>query len=278
MKHETNTTPDALHARLADLEALSERGELGVTPYLTPREVLYAQKYLASRIKVGTAYFLGGHPHAERMRAVLLPTYTEGMLPDIGDTPLSLALADVGLDDLAREVLDVVAVLYVCGSGFRNLVHRDYLGSVLGLGLERDVLGDILVKDDHSAYLFCKGEICPFLMEHLTHVGSDPVKVSRLDPTTPIDYQKNTLPIHDTIASPRLDCIVASLCNLSREKAQTTIQSGLVELNYEPCDACNQTVMPPAVLSVRGVGKFTVIAFGGETRKGRLRLVAEKYV
>ena len=282
MKFSNDPAIVALYARLGDLVALSERGEVGVTPYLTPREAMYAKSYLSSHIMSGVAYLWGGHPDAERVRAIIFPAYVEGMIPppatpDDIRSPVDLLL-EAGLDGLAQEVADLVAILRLQGSGFRNLTHRDYLGSVLGLGLERDVLGDIWVSDTSHAYVFCKGEICAFLQEHLTHVGHDPVKITRLDPATPVTYQRNTQPISDTVASPRLDCVVAALCNLSRDAAQSTLRSGLVEMNYETCDKCDATVEPPCIISVRGVGKFCVKTLGGETRKGRVRMTAEKFV
>jgi len=268
----------SLYARLDDLSEKALRGEVGVTSFLTPREAMYAQSYLEAAIGEGGAYLYGGYPHAERVRAVLLPDYVIGMVtPAEGDSPAQV-LANAGLDALAVEVAALWGVLQIKGSGYRELTHRDYLGSVLGLGLERDVVGDILVQDAHTAYLFCKGELVAFLTENLTHIGSDTVKVTRLSPDTPIVCEKNTKQIRDTVASPRLDCVVAALCNLSREKAQMAVKGGLVELNYEPCDRCDMTVEPSSVLSVRGVGKFTVISFDGETRKGRTRLVAEKFI
>ncbi len=268
----------ALYARLGDLEAISERGEVGATPFLSPREAIYAKSYLHPKIIEGSACLWGGYAAAERVRAVLLPSYTQGMVTcREGESP-AVALAEAGFDELALETEELVTALLVSGSGYRDLTHRDYLGSVLGLGLERDVVGDILVIDPHSAYLICKGEIVPFLLESLTHVGNDPVKVKVLPPRTPLAVEKKTQPIRDTVASPRLDCVVAALCNLSREKAQNVIKSGLAEVNYEVAESCDLHLTAPCVLSVRGVGKFSVLAFDGETRKGRLRLVAEKYV
>lgn len=270
----------ALYARLGDLIALSERGEVAFTPFLSPREAMYAQSYLSSYIEDGLACLWGGYTAAERVRAIILPAYIEGMisLASPVDASPCQKLLDAGFDELALEVSGLVATLSLAGSGFRDLTHRDYLGSVLGLGLERDVIGDILVLDTSHAYLFCKGEMVPFLQENLTHVANDPVRISILDPHTPISYQKTTKAIRDTVASPRLDCVVAALCNLSRERAQSTIRQGLVELNYEACESCDENLTPPCVLSVRGTGKFRVLSFDGETRKGRLRMVAEKYV
>lgn len=275
----------ALYARLEDLCRLAERGETAVTAFLSPREVLYAASYCDARLREGTACFVGGFPNAEssllpeRRRLVLLPDYTAGMVaPEALTRDPAGALHEAGLDDLAVQITEAVSLLSVRGSGFRNLNHRDYLGSVLALGLERDVLGDIFVMDEHSAVLACKGEISDFLVTNLVHVSGDTVRVTPLPMGSAPEIQRKSTPIRDTVASARLDCVVAALTNLSREKAQVAVRSGLVELNYETVEACDTTVEPPCVLSVRGVGKFSVLSFDGETKKGRTRLIAEKYV
>ena len=285
MKYSNDPEILALYARLRDLSALAERGETAATAFLTPRECLYAASFCEARIREGSAFLWGGFPLSagdtppERRRMLILPDYAAGLVSseDLALDPVA-ALADVGLDDLSALVTVSTSLLLVKGSGFRNLTHRDYLGSILGLGLERDVLGDIFVADEHSAYLVCKGEMADFLTDNLTHVSADTVRVTQMPAGFVPPVGRKRQAIRDTVASARLDCVVAALTNFSREKAQVAVRSGLVELNYETVEACDTTVEPPCVLSVRGVGKFSVLSFDGETKKGRMRLSAEKYV
>ena len=268
-----------LLSRLDDLVRKSGRGEAAVSPYLTPREAKYARVHLSSRVSAGTAVLWGGYPEAERVRVVILPDYTEGLVDPaaLGSDPAA-ALTDAGLDDLAETVRGAVCPILVKGSGFRELSHRDYLGSVLGLGLERDAIGDILIPDSHSAILLTDTRVGNFLTTQMEKVATDTVRVSRLPEGTSLTGTRRLQPITDTVASERLDCVVAALCNLSREKAQMAVKSGLVELDYEVVEDCSATVDAPAVISVRGFGKFAVHAFDGTTRKGRIRLVAGKYI
>ena len=268
-----------LLARLDDLCARGARGETAVSPFLTPREAKYAALCLSARIGQGTALLWGGYPTAERTRAVILPDYTEGLVEPaaLAADPVA-ALRAVGLDEPADTISEAVVLLRIAGSGFRELGHRDYLGSALGLGLERDALGDILVEDPHTACLVTSAQIGRFLITGLEKVGTDTVKVALAPAGTRPASTRRLQPISDTVASERLDCVVAALCNLSREKAQTAIRSGLVELDYEPTDAVDETVEAPATISVRGFGKFAVHSFDGTTRKGRVRLVAGKYI
>lgn len=276
-------TPDdavrALYARLDDLSGAASRGDAAMTAFLTPREAKYARLYLSARLRTGLCVLWGGYPDAERMRAILLPDWSEGMCaPEaLAADPVS-ALTDAGLGDAADAVHEGVTAVRVTGSGYRVLTHRDYLGSLMGLGLERDAMGDILVEDDRTAVLLCSRRVAEFLMTDLCKVGSDTVKCALLPDGDVPAAVRRTQPLSDTVASERLDCVVASLCNLSRDKAQTAIRSGLCEMDYECVQDCDTEVVPPAVLSVRGFGKFRVTAFDGETRKGRLRLRAEKYI
>ena len=268
-----------LLSRLDDLVKKSGRGEAAVSPYLTPREAKYARIHLSSRLGAGTAVLWGGYPEAERVRVVILPDYTEGLVDPtaLGSDPAAV-LSDAGLDDLAEIIRGAVCPVLVKGSGFRELSHRDYLGSVLGLGLERDAIGDILMPDAHSAILLTDTRVGDFLTTQMEKVATDTVRVSRLPEGTALTGTRRLRPITDTVASERLDCVVAALCDLSREKAQMAVRSGLVELDYEAVEACDTTVEAPAVISVRGYGKFAVHSFDGTTRKGRIRLSAGKYM
>ena len=268
-----------LLARLDDLCGRGARGEMGVSAYLTPREAKYARIHLSARISGGAAVLWGGYPEAERVRVFVLPDYTEGLVaPDSLIANPAAALSDAGLDDLAEFIRGAVCPVLVKGSGFRELSHRDYLGSVLGLGLERDAIGDILMPDAHSAILLTDTRVGEFLTTQMEKVATDTVRVSRLPEGGALAGTRRLQPLNDTVASQRLDCVVAALCNLSREKAQMTVRSGIVELDYEAVEDCSATVEAPAVISVRGYGKFAVHAFDGTTRKGRIRLVAGKYI
>ena len=268
-----------LLSRLDDLCDRGARGEAAVSPYLTPREAKYARIHLSARMRNGTAVLWGGYPEAERVRVFILPDYTEGLVnPEALAAHPVVALSEAGLDDLADTLRDAVCPFSVKGSGFRDLTHRDYLGSVLGLGLERDAVGDILIPDAHNAILLTDTRVGDFLKVSLEKVATDTVKVSSVPEGTSLEGTRRLRPISDTVASRRLDCVVAALCNLSREKAQLAVKAGTVELDYEAVEDCSATVDAPAVISVRGYGKFAVHAFDGTTKKGRIRLVAGKYI
>ncbi len=268
-----------LLSRMDDLCDRAARGEAAVSPYLTPREARYVARHLSARLSVGLAVLWGGFAEAERVRAFLLPDYCEGMVdPDALQADPVAALAAAGLDDLAGTLRDATVPVAVKGSGYRELSHRDYLGSLLALGVERDTVGDILLPDAHSAVILTGAGMADFFVTHLERVATDAVCVTRLPADTPLTATRRFQPISDTVASPRLDCVVAALCNLSREKAQTAVRAGLCEVDYEPANDCDLVLEAPCILSVRGYGKFSVHAFDGVTKKGRIRLIAGKYL
>ena len=254
-----------LFARLDDLCRSAEQGTPVSSCFLSPRELYFGAEYLCRHGFIGRYLEWGGYELAERKKLIVLPDYMEGAaMPE---------LADYGYES------DVCALRVVC-SGYVNVTHRDLLGSILGLGIERDVVGDIVLLDGDrpEAIVLCESSIAEYITANLIKVGRDTVKVSpsRLDES--FLPKRRLLPINDTVASARLDCIVASVLSLSREKAREAVVSGIVELNYETEERPDRTVIAPAILTVRGYGKFKINSVSELTRKGRFRLYAEKYI
>lgn len=264
---------DLFEARLEDAIRRSSAGSVAHIPFLTMRQRRHAERVLDARGMRGAYWFWGGHYDAERACLFLLPDYLTAILPeDANEREAALP------DYLADELTDAVVSLSIKGSGFRKLTHRDYLGAVLGLGIERDAIGDVAVQDEHSAILFCPRTLAGFLTGELTKVGADTVRCRECVIDETFTDGKKYRPISDTVASPRLDCVVAALCNLSREAAQSAVRSGIVEVDFEPEERVDTILEPPITISVRGHGRFVLRSFDGETRKGRLRLKAEQLV
>ncbi|MBE6597659.1 MAG: hypothetical protein E7641_08340 [Ruminococcaceae bacterium] len=255
-----------LEARVRDLVAKAEKGEPVFTDFLSPGEVRAVGSMARAASREVSCFFFGGYAEAERQRGFFLPEYIES--PE-------------RFSDIAQFFDgEPVVSLLISGSGYRRLSHRDYLGSLLGLGLERSVLGDIVFTDSENeeAILFCDGVIASFLESELQKIANDKVRVSRICVAEDFVPKRSFAHISDTVASPRLDCVVAAVCSLSREKASAAIRGGLCELEYETAEQPDRAVSAPAVLSVRGYGKFRINSLSERTRKGRLRLDADKYI
>ncbi len=255
-----------LEAKISDLCRRAERYEVAISPFLSPAEAFAAQKYIKARGV--SAVFYGGYDGAERVRLIVLPDHFAD------ETEWTAATVR---ERLPEEAADAVAVLEVKGSGYKKLSHRDYLGALLGLGLERAVIGDIAVLNDALAIVFCDGRIAPFLLSEWKTVGADHVKVKRIELSEALVIKREFEKISDTVASPRLDAVVAALANVSREKASGLISAALVELNYELCEKGDKAVAEGAILSIRGHGKYVIRSLSDLTKKGRYRLVADKY-
>ncbi len=256
-----NTELDALYARLDDLLARADRGELCMSGFLSPAELHYARKYLGEK-----CIAFGGYDEAERQRIYLLPEYL-------------CALTE------ARQLFEYgfstgVCALSLVTDGYRRLSHRDYLGSLLGLGIERTVIGDILVCSDagDSAVVFCDETISGFICEELSRISSEKVKVGRVALDEVHIPERRYSEISDTVASPRLDCVVAAVCSLSRDKARAAVEGGLVELDFECEERADRAIVAPCMLSVRGHGRFIIDSVNDKTKKGRYRLLARKYL
>ncbi|MBR7184986.1 MAG: hypothetical protein IKD37_05185 [Clostridia bacterium] len=257
-----------LCARLTELDGRAEKGTFCYTRYLTPHELAVAFRQPAHSAR----FAWGGWAEAERKRIFFVPDYAGEPEENTAEGWLDL------LAPLFGEELDEATVrVQIQGSGFRTLAHRDYLGAILGLGLERAALGDVVVCGDNAAAVFCDEKIAQFLETALERIGADRVRVSRAAKDAPLP-PRATRPIHDTVASPRLDCVVAALLNLSREKAQTMIRSGEVEVNFLSECRTDVEICAGDMLSLRGYGRFRIRDFDGTTKRGRLRLSAEQFV
>ena len=256
----------ALYARMEDLCRRAEMGEVGESEFLSPRLCHYGERYLQRK---GADYAsFGGYADAERKKIYVLPDYMSAE----GETSLDARLEAFGYDT-------GVSAVRIDGSGYRVLTHRDFLGSLLGLGLDRSVLGDILTLDEDgkSAVVFCKTQIVPFLLSECTKVANDKVKIREWKLSEVALPERRFTPIHETVASPRLDCTVAALCNLSRERARELVCDGMVEMNFESEERPDRTVVAPGLISVRGYGRYRILKISDSTRKGRIRLEAEQY-
>ena len=259
-------------ARVEELCHRAVRGEVVFTRFLTPRQARHIRRHLEQTGEVGRARFFGGYTEAERVCLFLFPDYVRELVP--GDAWETASVPE--LLELAGEENPLCA-LDIRGSGYRTLTHRDYLGSLLALGIDREILGDILVGE-YRAKVICLRHMIEFLRTDLSKIANDVVKVSAAPLPVEGELLRRFAPISDTVASARLDCVVAALANLSREVAQTTIRQGAVELDYEPEERVDVQITPPCVISVRGVGKFCVRSLGDPTRKGRWRLKADRYL
>lgn len=255
-----------LFARLDDLYRSADQGLLGSTSFLSPRELHFAMMHLRLGGQSTRVIEWGGYDEAERKKLFILPEYMEGVTD-------AASFSDYGFEI-------GISCVSVKGSGYRALSHRDFLGSVLGLGLERDAIGDILIYAEQKprAVIICSVAVADFICENLKKVASDTVSASKAELADIVLPERKFLHIADTVASARLDAVVASLLSLSRDKAKNIVLSGYVEVDYEICERPDKVVLAPSTVTIRGAGKFRINSLSDMTKKGRIRLDADKYI
>jgi RNA-binding protein YlmH len=231
--------------RLAEdwAERVSAQGSWVLTDFLTPRE-----EYLAKSVAARMGHVVetsGGHEYAERKRMLVMP---DQWYP----TP-----SDFEIDCLKLEALD------------GEIHHKDVLGSVLGLGVQRKTIGDISIVR-RFAYVFVARQMTHFVYDELHRVGRTTVSVTKEDEAPklpPPAYEDRDI----TVASLRLDAVIAGACHLSRSQAQTAVERGHVTLNFREAVSRDE-VDEGDILSLRGFGRVKVVEAMGATRRDRIRL------
>lgn len=153
--------------------------------------------------------------------------------------------------------------------------HRDLLGSVMGLGIRRGMLGDIVVEEE-QAYLFAETAMCQHIASVLTCAGRVHLQVTQLD-ELPVPVPPEGRAVRDTVSSPRLDAVISGGFSISRAKAASLISAGHVKLRHVPCIRTDAHVTPGDVISVRGLGRLKLCEIGQPTRKGRYPLNMIRY-
>jgi len=197
--------------------------------------------------------FYGGYEDAERTVAVFLPDYAE--------------LAEY----------DPLALLRMTRDGGRALTHRDYLGALMGLGIKREMIGDILVREDGADIVIMK-EMKDFLLSHFDKAGKTALKAEIL-PISEILIPENRFEEkRDTVASLRLDNLVAAAFSLSRGRAAEAIGGGMVYVNGLQSEKADRQIKEGDKIVLRGKGRVLLASVGGVTRKDRISIVLHKYL
>ena len=198
--------------------------------------------------------FSGGYDAAERQMAAFLP------------------------DALVFETnfpLDCVSIVPLQEKYAEPLTHRDYLGALMHIGLERSCLGDILM-DGAKAYVFCAQKMTPVILDEITRVRHTPVKAAVERPET-IPEPKYKV-VSGTVSSLRLDSVTALAFGLSRSKAVPYIEGGSVYVNGRQILSNGYTLQEGERISVRGVGKCQFLGVRNQSKKGKQWIELLRYI
>ena len=157
-----------------------------------------------------------------------------------------------------------------------SLNHRDILGALMSLGIERKLLGDILCSGS-TYYLFCEERITSVIMEQLQQIRHTVVRIAPLENAESLHFEPQYEVIEDMVASNRLDAIIAKAYGFSRSEAAQILIEDKVFVNGKCISNCNYSCGSGDIVSVRGKGRFLFETNQTLSKKGKLRVVFKKF-
>lgn len=200
-------------------------------------------------------------------------------------------LAFGGYEEAERQMVAFIpdALMFACDFPIRcllasprhpkfagQLTHRDVLGALMHLGIDRDRLGDIVCMEQ-AYYIFCEDDIHTFLMDSLTKIGHTDVSLTVVEQTKGLKVRPKLEKRADLVASNRIDCIIARAYRLSRSEAAEYVGSERVFINGRCVTNGSQPCESGAIVSVRGKGRFLFETEQGISKKGKLKVLFQLY-
>ncbi len=240
-----------LLVRLSDkLERAMDRQVPASTCFLTLRQQALLNKLLPQ------CGFYGGTEGAERRVAYYLPEYLT-----------------------KEDYFDSDVIACICASFYEKnaLSHRDILGALMGAGIKRETVGDIIVHEN-ACEIFVLAELKRYLLDNLTSAGRHHLTVSEVDPKNVEKPPQKMKEARVTVSSLRFDSVISAAFHLSRGNAADAIRAGSASLNALTCLKPDRSVEQDDEISVRGLGKMKVLEIHGQTRKDRTALTVGIYL
>ena len=223
------------------------------TGFLSPRELQLA-RYLFG--EENGLYIFGGYENAERNMYVYLPDYMDADYLTDTESPIVCLRASFYKDDSPS--------------------HRDFLGALMGCGITRESVGDILV-DHHSCDFLVTTEIAPYVLQNFDSAGRVSVKLTQIPLCDICTPEQKYFEIKDTVASVRLDSIISSGFRISRSNAAEYINAGKAAIDGRLCEKADKLVSTDSKISVRGLGKIQLHQIGHTTKKGRISVIIHRF-
>ena len=223
------------------------------TSFLSLRE-LDMTRYLFGNVEGLHAF--GGYRDAERQMLVYLPDYLE-----------ESALYEDG------PLICLRATFYEGDSPS----HRDFLGALMGAGISRETVGDICVSKA-SCDFFVTREIAPYILQNFTGAGRTKLHLEEINLKNVQVPEPEVKEIKDTLASLRLDSVISAGFRVGRSQAAQYVTAGKAAIDGLPCEKPDKAVEEGCKISVRGLGKIRLKTVNGQTKKGRISVVIDRYV
>lgn len=257
-RYASDSEDKLLLAQVLDkLKLMEERNILSYTKFLNEHQKSMVEKLLAGC----------GHP-----KHAFIPEYNGAMR-----TVLAFLPDYMEPGQLYQEDISPISVIRATYSSANEPGHRDFLGSLMGCGIKRETIGDIFVEKSSCDIVIMK-EILPFLLSNFESAGRVKLSISLIKYDEMIIPESDYKLIKDTVASLRLDSIVSSGFSISREKAASAINAGLVALRHQECSKADKAVTEGDVISFRGMGKIELLEVGNTSKKGRTFISIKRYI
>ncbi|WP_242967839.1 YlmH family RNA-binding protein [Tepidibacter mesophilus] len=231
--------------------AVSKNHDYRYTDFLNPYELKNSIAVLNSIHDVKYSVY-GGYDESERKVIYIYPYYVSEK--DL-DCPISALMIEGNFK-------------------FKEVSHKDYLGAILGLGIKREKIGDILI---HKSFcqVVVQNEIKDYIIFNMTKVSRNNIEVKEISISEIEKIDINYKEIGFTVSSNRIDSIISSVYNISRQEANKIISSNRVCVDYEPINNISKKIEENVLVSVRGKGRCIISDIGDVNKKGRLRIKAK---
>jgi len=253
IRYYKGTEGESIAVKLVDFAAQAVKNrKCKLTGFLSPFEQDMAG-VIANSLGELKVDFYGGFRGAERQRAAFCHEDFQG-------TPN----------------FEIAVIKAEWNGEFARLGHRDVLGSIMGLGVDREYIGDIIATKDFARLLIDK-KMCDYFTANLTQIGSTAVKTSVDELENITAKEERTKEIHATVASLRADSIAAAGFGMSRSKAAQEIAAEKIKLNWQTVKNTSQSVKAGDILSMRGRGRLEVTEIRGQTKKGRVGVLLKRF-
>ena len=253
--------------------------------FLTMEQQSMLSGFLRAHRREGV-FFYGGYAEAERRQVVFLPDYTGvsekiSALPQLGNEKEENYAVCRVLTKYFEEnpesspicLLDVV----IPPADHKTLGHRDYLGALMGEGIKREKVGDILVHEK-GAQIIVASELADYLAENFRQVGSVSVLVKKSQISALNSTEIRTISLKFTVSSPRIDNIVSGVFGISRKDAVSAISHGKVFVSGREISKPDFALKGGEKIVLRGKGKAIYNGVTGTSKKGKLYIDVEKYI
>lgn len=231
---------------LDNVEMVINNHRLEATDFLDPYE-RYLAKSIVNRFDEIKYFEDGGLEESERKIICILPYYFQK-------------------DDI-KNMISFLRIEY----SNANLSHKDFLGAILNMGITRAKIGDIYVHNEY-AFVIVKNEIKDYLLYNLTKVSNFNVKIREIQRDDLKIVEEKYKEINKFVSSLRLDTIISTICNISRQNSLKLIKSDRIKVNYKPVNKPSIELNEGDLISARGYGRSIFHSINGTSKKGNYNI------